>query len=132
MKEINLEVTTPSKTAFSGQIKSITVPGSKGNFQILYNHAPIMSALDIGFIKITGLDDIKTVYATSGGTVEVSNNKIIILAETFEAPEDIDLERANNAKLRAEERIKDHSSSVDHVRAQAALARSINRIRLVS
>jgi len=132
MKELNLEVTTPSKTAFSGQIKSVTVPGSKGNFQILFNHAPIMSALDIGVIKITGLDDKKTMFAISGGTVEVSNNKIIILAETFEAPEDIDLERANSAKLRAEERLKDHSQMIDHVRAQAALTRAINRIRLLS
>ncbi len=52
MKELFIEVVTPSKTAYSGDIKSVTVPGSSGNFQVLYNHAPIMSSMEIGVVKI--------------------------------------------------------------------------------
>ena len=52
MAELNLEIITPSKSAFKGEIKSVTVPGTKGRFQVLKNHSPIISTLDIGMIKV--------------------------------------------------------------------------------
>jgi len=51
MKELKVEIVTPSKIAFEGDVKSITIPGTKGNFQVLFNHAPLMSSFDVGFIK---------------------------------------------------------------------------------
>ncbi len=131
MKEIQLEVITPSKAAFSGMVYSVTLPGSLGNFQVLYNHAPILSALDIGIIKIVGVDNKEMVFATSGGTVEVLNNKVVVLAETFEKPEEIDRKRAEDAKKRAKERLaKKTDEIVDEMRAEMSLKRAINRLNL--
>ncbi len=126
-----LEVITPSKAAFNGKVISVTVPGTKGNFQILENHAPILSSLDIGVIKIVDDSNKKMYFATSGGTVEVLNNKITILAETFENKDEIDVNRAEAAKKRAEERLsKRKQENIDTLRAELALKRAINRLKV--
>ena len=78
MKELFIEVVTPSKTAFKGEIKSVTVPGTLGNFQVLYNHAQIMSSLEIGIVKIVDVEGKILEYSTSGGTIEVLNNKVTL------------------------------------------------------
>ena len=133
MKELNIEIVTPAKVAFSGKVKSITIPGTKGSFQVLFNHAPIISSFEVGFIKIEDLSGIKTNYATSGGTVEVLNNKVIVLAESFESKEQIDVARAQEARDRAQKRIKNQSNEIelDLARAEYALKRAINRLKLV-
>lgn len=128
MKELNLEVTTPSKKAYSGKVKSITLPGTLGSFQVLYNHAPILSSLEIGVIKIVDSDGKEKLFATGGGTVEVLNNSVLVLAESFESPENIDVERAERAKKRAEERLKKRDKDIDFVRAEIALKRALNRL----
>lgn len=132
MKELNIEIVTPAKVAFSGKAKSITIPGTKGSFQVLFNHAPIISSFEVGFIKIEDLFGIKTNYATSGGTVEVLNNKVIVLAESFESKEQIDVRRAQEARDRAQKRIKKQSNEneIDLTRAEYALKRAINRLKL--
>jgi len=132
MKELNIEIVTPAKVAFSGKAKSITIPGTKGSFQVLFNHAPIISSFEVGFIKIEDLSGIKTNYATSGGTVEVLNNKVIVLAESFESKEQIDVRRAQEARDRAQKRIKKQSNEneIDLTRAEYALKRAINRLKL--
>lgn len=130
MSELNLEIVTPSKSAFSGEIKSITVPGSKGRFQVLKNHAPIISTFDIGMIKVDLPDGKSDHYATAGGTIEVLNNKVLVLADSIELISEIDEERALRAKQRAEERLLDKKSDVNLARAQAALARANNRISI--
>lgn len=132
MKEINLEVVTPSKSVFKGEIKSLSVPGSLGSFQVLFNHAPIMSTFEVGVIKIVDINDETRKYATSGGTIEVLKNKIVLLAETFEKPEDIDLDRAQKALERAKERLSiNNKEKIDTVRAEASLKRAMNRISFV-
>lgn len=132
MKQLKVEIVTPSKIAFEGNVKSVTIPGTKGNFQVLFNHAPLMSSFEVGFIKIEDESEGQTNYATSGGTVEVLNNKVIVLAESFESNEDIDIKRAEEARDRAKKRIKKESgeSDVDVARAEFALKRAINRIKL--
>ena len=79
MKEINVEIVTPAKSAYSGKAKSVTVPGAAGNFQILFNHAPIISALEIGVVKIKETDGKVLIFAASGGTVEVLENNVLML-----------------------------------------------------
>lgn len=130
MKELNLEVITPSKKAYEGSIKSITLPGTLGSFQVLYNHAPILSSLEIGEITVVETTGTVKHYSVGGGTVEVLNNKVLVLAESFETPEEIDIRRAEEAKKRAEERLKAHSSENDLDRAEIALKRAINRIKV--
>lgn len=130
MKEIKLEIVTPSKTAFSGAINSISVPGTSGAFQVLYNHAPILSSFEIGVIKISDSNNNELIFATSGGTIEVLENKILILAESLERPKEIDIDRAEKAKDRAKERLASKGKEIDQSRAEAALQRAINRIKV--
>lgn len=132
MKKLNVEIITPSKVGYKGDVDSITVPGTNGNFQILYNHAPIISSLEIGEIIVDEQGREKLYFTISGGTIEVVNNKIIILAESFEKTKDIDIKRAEEAKKRAEERLKKkREENIDNLRAEFALKRAINRLNSV-
>ena len=78
---MQLEIITPEKKIYTGEIKLVQVPGSKGSFEILNNHAPIISTLEKGDIKIIDLQDRIVYFDISGGVIEVNHNKIIILAE---------------------------------------------------
>ena len=132
MKEINLEIITPSKQAFKGQVKNISVPGTSGSFQVLYNHAPLLSSFEIGKVKLMDLEDKEIEFATGGGTVEVIDNKILILADSMESKDEIDVERAKNSYNRAKERLASKNrNEIDGLRAEAALMRSINRLKFV-
>jgi F-type H+-transporting ATPase subunit epsilon len=131
MKEINLEIITPSKQAYKGIVKSITVPGSLGSFQVLFNHAPLLSTFEIGKIKIVNQADEETEFTTGGGTIEVIENKILILADSLETKEEIDLERAKSSYQRAKERLANRKADIDILRAEASLQRALNRIKFV-
>ena len=130
MKELFIEIITPSKSAYKGNVKSVTVPGTMGNFQILFNHAPILSSLEIGRIKIDDLNDKSILYATSGGTVEVKDNKILLLADSVELEDEIDVERAQKAYQRAKDRLSTRTADLDVMRAELALQRAINRLKI--
>jgi F-type H+-transporting ATPase subunit epsilon len=77
---MNLEILTPDKKVFEGEVKSVTVPGTMGSFEILNDHAPIISTLDDGklIVRTGGREDV---YLVKGGVVEVLNNKVMVLAE---------------------------------------------------
>lgn len=132
MKLLNIEVFTPSKAVYNNKAVSVTVPGAQGSFQILFNHAPILSSLDIGKVKIEEEDGKKLDFATGGGTVEVIKNKILLLVESFENHKEIDVERAKLAKERAQKRLKKESDeeNIDMMRAEIALKRAINRLKI--
>ena len=128
MDAIYLEIITPEKIIYKDQIESITVPGTKGGFQVLKDHAPLMSTIEIGIVTIKNSKSV-THFTTGGGTIEVLDNKVLVLADSFEKVEDIDLDRAERAKQRAEERLKKKKENeIDEVRAEAALKRAMNRI----
>lgn len=133
MKEIFVEIITPSKSIYKGQIKSITIPGTLGNFQVLFNHAPLLSTFEIGKIKLNDTNDKEIEYATSGGTVEVNDNKILVLADSVETSDEIDVERAKRAYDRAKERLSaTNKGDIDIMRAEFALQRAINRMKFVN
>jgi len=127
---LDLEIITPQKVSYKGQVQSVTVPGTLGSFQILYNHAPLISTLEVGVIKIKAAGDKTEYYATAGGTVEVLQNKVLILADSLEFAEDIDIGRAKQAMQRAKERLENKNEKVDVARAEAALARAVNRLQI--
>ncbi len=77
-----LEIIAPDHQLYSGEVDLVQVPGSKGSFQILRNHAPIISTLDKGQIRIVDQKGADTFFDVDGGVIEAKNNKIIILAET--------------------------------------------------
>ena len=129
MNELDLEIISPEKKVYSGKVKSVTIPGTKGNFQVLFNHAPLISTIEIGIIKLDLSDDSTRVFTTSGGSAEVLDNKVLILSDTVEPIDNIDIERARNAKERAENRLTNKGVIIDVDRARAALARALNRIK---
>ena len=131
MRDYLLEVITPQKVAFSGNVKSVSIPGTNGVFQVLFNHAPLMSTFEIGKIKIEIEENKYLFFATSGGTVEVNHNKVLILAETFESPDKINLERAKEAMDRAQKRLLT-KKEIDIQRVEGAIARAKNRIDIAT
>ena len=131
MFELNLEIITPEKPIFRDHIESVTIPGSLGSFQILKDHAPLISSFDIGVIKVKKGSD-ESFYTTSGGTIEVSHNRVLVLADSLEKISDIDVDRAEEARKRAEEKMqKKHEADIDEARANAALNRALNRLNAV-
>jgi F-type H+-transporting ATPase subunit epsilon len=81
---MNLEILTPEKKIFEGEIKLVQVPGTKGSFEILKNHAPVISTLEKGIVKVINNEGLTTTYSISGGVIESKENKIILLAESIE------------------------------------------------
>lgn len=78
---MTLEIITPDKKVFSGNVNLVQVPGSKGSFQILKNHAPLISTLEKGEVRVVDENNLDKVFDISGGIVEVNRNVITILAE---------------------------------------------------
>jgi F-type H+-transporting ATPase subunit epsilon len=79
---MKIEIITPDKKIFEGDIKSVRVPGEKGSFQVLKDHAPIISTLEGGIVYIVDLEGKEIQYVISSGVVEVKMNKIILLADS--------------------------------------------------
>lgn len=91
---LEIDIVTPQRIIYSGKAESVSVPGTKGPFQVLFNHAPIISSLDIGVIKILNEDHAETIYATDGGFVEVLKNRVSIIVETAEEASTINVSKA--------------------------------------
>ncbi|HOV98767.1 MAG TPA: F0F1 ATP synthase subunit epsilon [Bacteroidota bacterium] len=129
-KIFHLEMITPRKVVFKGDIVSFSAPGVMGGFQVLVNHAPMFAAIEIGVIKIVDASGKELRFATSGGIVEVNNNNVFVLAETIEAAHEIDVERAKAARDRAQKRLHERKPDLDANRAQLSLARAVNRLKV--
>src|SRR5664280_2762807 len=119
MPDLNIEIITPYKVTFSGGAKSITIPGTLGSFQVLFNHAPIMSTFETGLVKVNIDNNNTLLFATGGGTVEVNKNNVLVLADSLEEVAFIDVERAGRALERAKKRIEEKSIGTDLDRAQS-------------
>jgi len=128
-KTVRVEITTPIKKMTFNDAISVSAPGTEGSFQVLYNHAPLMSQLEIGIIKLE-TEQGTMFFATSGGFCEVRENKVSLLLETCEKAQEIDAQRAAESAERARKRLKEQSEHVDTARAEASLARAMNRLRV--
>ena len=131
-QQIRLEVVTPSGAVVNEDVDIVNAPGYGGDFGVLANHTPFISAIKIGTLSFEK-DKKRSLLMISGGFCEVSNNKISFLVESAEFGTDIDLERAMRAKERAEKRIMQaaqHDESVNRSRAEAALQRALARIKV--
>ncbi len=128
-KNFTLDIVTPTKTVYSGEVLSFSAPGVDGGFQVLQSHAPLLAAITVGRVKLTDASGTEFHYATSGGFVEVKDNKAILLAETAERSDEIDVKRAEEAKVRADDRLR-KIDDIDEERARAALVRALNRLKI--
>ena len=123
-----LEIVTPEKKVFAGDVRFVVVPGVVGELGFLPNHAPLMSALKIGIARVQ--QEGKTLkVAINGGFVEVRGNKVTILADSAEREDEIDRTRAEAARERAEKRISEKTADLDVKRAELALQRALNRLK---
>lgn len=125
-----LKVVAPTGQVLNKDVEFVVAPGEVGELGILPNHAPLIASLETGVIRYTENGQIHKI-AISGGFLEVSKNVVTIVAHTAELAEQIDLERAEAAKSRAENRLFERKSDTDFLRAGAALKRSIARIKAV-
>lgn len=80
---MKIEIITPDKKIYEGEIKSVRVPGKKGSFQVLNDHAPIISTLDSGPVRMIDEENNEIIYEIGGGIIEVKGNKIILLADSI-------------------------------------------------
>jgi F-type H+-transporting ATPase subunit epsilon len=80
---MKIEIVTPDKKIFEGDVKSVRVPGKKGSFQVLNDHAPIVSTLEIGPVYIVDHEGKEIIYEINGGVIEVKFNKIILLIDSL-------------------------------------------------
>ena len=129
-KAFKLQIITPNKMVFQDEATSVSAPGTVGGFQILYNHAPFISTIEIGELKVKDKNGRDSLYATSGGFVEVKENAVIVLAETAEPVAEIDVHRAKASNERAAERLHAKDPGIDIERARLSLMRSLNRLRV--
>jgi F-type H+-transporting ATPase subunit epsilon len=126
-----LSVVTPEKIVFEQDVRSIVAPGSEGYLGVLTDHAPLITALIPGILTVTDNVGDEVDYSVSGGFLEVSGNVATVLADAIEDPDRIDVERAKQAEQRARKRLSRRSDSdIDELRAEAALARALNRQKM--
>ncbi len=126
-----LEIVTPDKLVVDEVAEEVQIPGRSGYLGVLPGHAPLITEVGLGEIS----------YRTPGGTrylsvawgfAEVLPDKVTILAETAERPDDIDVDRARKAKERAEQRLRQGGAELDYDRAQTALLRANARLEVAA
>ena len=131
-ESFQLTVLTPTKTLLDERVESIIAPGAEGYFGVLANHAPLISALAPGMLTVRMARGATRTYALSGGFLEVAANRAVVLADAMEEPEGIDVTRARQAAERARGRLRDTSGKWDVDRAEAALKRALNRVKVAT
>ena len=127
--KVLLEIVTPQGLVFSEEVDEVTATGSEGEFGVLPGHVPFVTTLKIGMLACKKGSESRYFFV-NWGYAEVGAEKVMILADSAERSEDIDLDRAMAAKKRAEERLK-HAENVDFARAEAAIERAVMRSQVV-
>ena len=124
-----LEIVTPVKLMVKDAAEEAQIPGLSGYLGILPGHAPLITELGVGAITYKASGATHTL-SVAWGFAEVLPHKVTILAEAAELPQEIDVERAQKAKDRAEERLKSNDPQVDYTRAEDALQRAETRLNV--
>lgn len=125
---MHLKIITHEKLVFDEDVDEIYTKGTAGEFGILKNHIPIMSALDIGVTKIVQGDKSRC-FTTMGGVLQFKDNEAIILTPTAEDGNDIDVARAKEALARARAKLAERDAELDVKRTEAAVARALARLK---
>ena len=130
MSDIRLDVVTAERMVYSDSVDMVVAPGFEGQLGILPHHTPLMTSLLPGELRIKkGGEEVSLVI--SGGFLEVRPDKVVVLADTAERADEIDVERAEAARRRAQERLsQERELGIDGARAEASLRRSLARLRV--
>lgn len=128
-KLFQVQVICPERVFFDGEAEMLELKTSEGDIGVLAGHIPLTAVIAPGVMRIMNGGEVKEA-ALHEGFVEILGDKVIVLAEACEWPDEIDLNRANEAKIRAERRLKGTEGEIDEVRAELALRKSLLRIDL--
>ena len=131
MEGLRLDIVTPDKVVLNAEVDYVGAEGVDGQFGLLPQHAPMLTALKVGDLYYRQGNETHWVFV-AGGFAQISDNKVTVLAESAELASDIDVERAQAAKARAEQRLAEPKPEIDIIRAELALARARARIRIAS
>ena len=125
-----LEIYASNKLAYAGRAQKLIIPAVDGEQGFLAHHANVVAAIIPGEMRFEDADGNTHVFAVSSGFVEMINNRAKLFCLTVERPEEIDIRRAEEARDRAEEQLRQKQSIVEYHRSQAALARAMTRLRV--
>ncbi|MCD8047999.1 MAG: ATP synthase F1 subunit epsilon [Clostridia bacterium] len=126
--EYDLKIVTPDKVAFDGKAERLVARSVDGDVCILARHVNYMTALSIGQVKVRKAGEDFRVASCSGGTLIVTNGSVLLIASTFEWADEIDIERAQRAKEKAEKRMQDKATDYEMRVAEFKLKRALNRL----
>jgi len=127
---LQLEIVTPEREAYSDMVDAVFCPGTEGEFGVLPHHAPLLSMLGVGELRIRKGPD-EEYFAIAGGFVQVGPDKVVVMAELADLAAEIDLEAAEDARNEAERAIAaGFEEPADLARARAAMDRALLRIRV--
>jgi F-type H+-transporting ATPase subunit epsilon len=127
---LQLEIVTPERLAFSDEVDSVQLPGSEGELGVLPHHAPLISTLGVGELRIRKGGSEES-FAIVGGFLQVRPDKVVVMAETADMASEIDLEKAEEARREAERALESgYHEGADLSAARAALQQALLRIRV--
>ncbi len=129
MVKLKFEIVTAERVIYSDDVDIVVAPGMQGQMGILPSHAPLLTTLQPGELVVRK-DGEETAIFVSGGFLEIMQDRVTVLADTAERAEEIDIARAEEAKVRAEERVREHVPEMDLARVEAALRRSLMRLKI--
>ena len=129
MPKIKFDIVTAERMVYSDEVDVIIAPGVEGQLGILPNHASLLTMLQPGELVVRKAGE-ETGMFVSGGFLEVTQNRVTVLADVAERAEEIDIARAEEARRRAEEQIKERLPEMDLAIAEAALRRALARIKI--
>jgi F-type H+-transporting ATPase subunit epsilon len=130
MSTFPLELVTPERLLFSEEVQTVQAPGVDGSFGVLKGHAALLTELQVGLIKLTLTSGLDAYIATGGGYMQVGADKVIILAESAELSDEIDVERARASADRARKLLEVPDSEINAEEIRLELDRALNRIRI--
>jgi F-type H+-transporting ATPase subunit epsilon len=129
---IKFKIVTPERVVYENDVLQVSIPTTTGEITILPSHVPLISVVSAGELKIKDASGEHTI-AIAGGAVEVrTGNEVVILADNAERADEIDIARAEEARVRAEEQMQQlkNAEDVDYAKIQALMDRELNRIRI--
>ncbi len=131
MPTFYLEVLTPERKFFTGEVDGITFKSVDGEMGVLARHAPTVVAVNVGTLKINTQGKWIEAVVTEG-FAKIMPDRVVILTDTAEYPEEIDINRAREARMRAEEKLQRKLSQMEYMRSKAALARAMARLKITN
>jgi len=128
-KLFNLKILTPEREFFNGDVEAVSADAPDGNLMILADHAPIIMPIEIGLIRVKQ-DGKWDESVNTEGFLEVHHEGVLIFVQTCEHPDEIDTRRAEEAKKRAEEHLRQQQSMSEYKQSKIALARAMARLQI--